>query len=228
VAHELLHGRQIGARVEEVAGVGATQVVGRNGGHACGQGAPRQNLADSFSSEGVAETELARPIDRAEQRPGSIASQGHPRLEQRPDGGGERHQPLLPALAHHPDGGRLDVDIGEVQDDELGSSGARQVGQADHGCVPDSGRTVIGAALGQQSDELRSFDVAPGRETTARDWAQVDSPEVVVGLHDPETPGRLERPSQGRQVLVGRGWGIAALTDGPGQRSTDGGGVAEP
>ena len=95
----------------------------------------------------MAEADVAPPVDGAEERFGGVAPELHPPLEERPDGGEEGHQPLLAALAHHPDGGGLGIDVVHVKRHEFGPTGARQVGQADHRRIPDAGGSLVGPAL---------------------------------------------------------------------------------
>lgn len=108
-----------------------------------------------------------------------MAPEPDPRLEQGADGGGERHQPLLAAFADHPDGGRVGVHVGQVQGDELGPSGAGQVGQADDGGVADAGRALVGVAVGEEGGQLGVLDVPAGGDAAAGHRSQVHSPQVV-------------------------------------------------
>jgi hypothetical protein len=74
VAHELLDGRQVGPRVEEVAGIGPTQVMRRGGGQAGGQGAAGEDLANGLAGQGAPEAEVAGAVDPTKQRAWGIAS----------------------------------------------------------------------------------------------------------------------------------------------------------
>ena len=117
MAHQLLDGGQVGAGGEEITGVGPAQVMGRDGGQPGGHGAAAEDLTDGLAGEGVAEAKVAPPVDGAEERPGGLAPELHPLLEERTDRGGEGHQPLLAALAQDPDGCGVGVDVVQVEGD---------------------------------------------------------------------------------------------------------------
>jgi hypothetical protein len=79
----------------------------------------------------------------------------------------------------------------------------------------------------KEGRQLELLDVSAGGETAAGDGPKVHCPEVVVGLHETEAPGRFQCSAQGAQMLVGRGRGVAPFAHRPGQGGPDGGGVAE-
>ena len=110
---------------------------------------------------------------------------------------------------------------------ELGPAGARQVGQADHGRVPDPGGVVVGPALRRGGPPARSARRHGRREGGCRRRAAGPPPAGSRRCHDPHPPRRLQRAPQGGQVLVGGGGGVATLAHGPGQGGPDGGGLAE-
>ncbi len=106
VAHQLLDGGQVGAGVEEVAGVGPAQVVGEMAARPVARVRRDRIWRVGLAAERAAKPEIAAAVDGAEQRPGRVAPQLHPVLQERPDRGGEGHQPLLAPLAHPPEGRR--------------------------------------------------------------------------------------------------------------------------
>lgn len=65
--------------------------------------------------------------------------------------------------------------------------------QADHRRVADPGRAVVVSAVGKKGRKLGLPDAATGGKPAARDGPQIDGPEVIVGLHDAEAPGGLQR-----------------------------------
>jgi hypothetical protein len=119
VAEELLDRREIGAGVEEVPGVAAPQVMGRDAGEAGTESASRQELADRLAGEAAADFEVAGPVDPTEKRAPHLAPQLEPGGEEGPGAPGQRHQALLVSLAHHPQRGRLEVDVGDVESGNL-------------------------------------------------------------------------------------------------------------
>jgi hypothetical protein len=114
---------------------------------------------------------------------------------------------LLAAFADDADGGWVEVEVGEVEDGNLGPAAARQVGEGDDGGIAGTGWSWVGGAHRQQGVELVMFDIAAGRESAAGHRSEVDGSEVVVGGQRAEAPGRLEGASEGGDVLVGGGPG---------------------
>ena len=105
VAHQLLDRRQVGTGVEEVTGVGRRRSWGEMAAKPVAR--VRRERTWRMASPLSVWSRRRLPLRSMGQKsgPGESPLSSHPVLEERPDSGGEGHQPLLAALPNHPDGG---------------------------------------------------------------------------------------------------------------------------
>ena len=140
VTEQLLHGTQVGTTVEQVGGEGVAQRVGvgRRAGAAV-EDAPDIARGEAVTTP-VEEHRVGRGLagDESDSRPS--ASQPPDGLDRRL---AERDAALLAALAPHPDGGRVEVEVVEVEPAQLADPQTAAVEQLEHGVVAALERRVV-------------------------------------------------------------------------------------
>ena len=203
MAEELLHHPHVGPSLEQMRREGVSQVVRRHDPWDARPATvrveqPRAGLAREPSAASVQEQRPARSSGRERRSPAREVG-GHGVARHASD----RHEPLLAALAEHPDGRVFEVDVVDVQTHELRHAQTRTVEELEDRPVA---RRRRGRVPGRLDDRRDLLDGERVRQRSGEPGTHDARGRVVV--HDPfaqrepmEGPHRRQHPRDRRRVV---------------------------
>ncbi len=223
VAGEALDSADVGAGVEQVADVGAAEVVGAEGGNLGLLTAFFDQLVDGLVGDAFALVEGAGFVDGVEEGASVVAAMGEPVGEGCGEAGIEIDGAGFVALA--PADGEAGLGWFVVGQGETGDFKAAQPGveaEADDGGITRTGGSRVGLASGEQRVDFALGELAAGGLVGGggADIGDIDGTVVVVAGDEFEPPSGLEHATDSREDPVGRAGAVGVHEQG-----AQGGGV---
>jgi hypothetical protein len=179
VPREALHRRDIGAGLQEVADVGAAEIVGRESSDAGGVGQAAQQVEHRRAGH-PAHDQVTSLVNGHEERAGLVAADAEPVVEGVATSVRRVRDPLAIALAPDAKGASLAVEVGDVEGDRLGSAQPATVEHRHQGGVASAGRTRVRSG-GEERAQLAGGQAATGRQPRPLHALDRDRAVVLLG-----------------------------------------------
>ena len=204
VAHQFLHGDNVGAVVEQLAGEGAAAVMRRQGGDAGLGGAGAENIVDGCWRNAKL-LDVATAPDPGDERAGPRSAQGKPVIEGGIEAGGHGHVAAGVVFAGDP---KLSVVIvPQLQACHLGTAQTGEDEATNYNRIAWPCCAPIAGARAEQGIDLAVGDgSACGLVGLFEfDAAHAGGAMIVLGADEFHVPGGAQRAAHGRQGFVGGG-----------------------